>query len=258
MDTLMQPVETTPKQSSEQSPIEKSEVAEGLLAALRKPQSPNLKGFLLEDFFKACHVERVTLLPTYIHRIYILLDPISTVVLVAIVQQLLKQYNMDKNAKACVVSLNEALSYLESHSPIHPGKVADLLLKDKAKWLPLPLKLMDYTTRRIRFRELRFRELRAEYIQSHQRTSPLVRQVRFTAELPSPGSEYVTAPENIPSRSLSSESSNEWFVAPEVQGETVQRSKSVSGLLRSSTKDREVTDLSVVEPKEADEGKKGR
>ena len=80
MDTLMQPVETAP----EQPPMEKSEVAEGLLVSLRKPQSPNLKGFFLEDFFKACRVESLTSLPTYIHRIYILLDPISTVALIAI------------------------------------------------------------------------------------------------------------------------------------------------------------------------------
>jgi hypothetical protein len=46
---------------------------------------------------------------------------------------------------------------------------------------------------------------------------------------------YVNASESLQAigRSLSNESREEWFVAPEDPGESVQRSKSVSGLLRA-------------------------
>jgi hypothetical protein len=204
------------------STVEKSGGLEGLLSTLRQPQSPTLKSIALKEYFDRCLETGIVSLPSYIHRIYILLDPISTRALIHILQQINRHTSPE-----CLTALQSSLTYLQSKLPPDTNKLPIVKSHNESDWHTL-LPTNEHPTRRTRLHILR-----EQWLQSRQSPARLVRKVRFTDD--SPDEEFVNAPESLQAigRSLSNESREEWFVAPEDPGESVQRSKSVSGLLRA-------------------------
>jgi hypothetical protein len=216
-----------------QPTVERTGGIEGLLSRLRQPQSPNLKGRVLQEFFDACLDESIISLPSSIHRIYILLDPISTFTLLRLIQQQIERCQ-DSGKEDCLVALDASLSFLRSRSSIRPEKVSTLQSLNESDWRKKE-ETHDHPSRRTRLRKLR-----AEWIKTRQSAALLIRKVRFAVKDPeSPEEEFVTAPESMPSasRTSSSESREEWFVAPEVQGDVLERAKSVGGLLKDNKED---------------------
>ena len=219
---------------------------DGLLVTLRKSQSPNIRRTALHDFFDACLPDTMKQLPVYVHHIYILLDPISSIELIRLVEH---HADDDSNDSDLQDALSASLDYLCSKHEaftIQPGTLPTLKSLPETKWADFspPKDTAAYPTRR-----LRLRGLRAQWRQSHQSPTRLVRRVRFT-DIGSPDTEeeYVAAPETISrgemGRSLSAESREEWFLAPEEQGGTVERGKSVAALLREGKlKENAVVDI---------------
>jgi len=160
-----------------------------------------------------------------------LLDPISTLDLIHILET--HPSNDDKEIQPVIAT---ALTYLTSKRdsiPLRKGKLPPLRSLPETKWsnYTLAAPSTDQPTRRTRLRILR-----ASWRQSHQATpSQILRKVRFSD--PAEEDEFVTAPESMSApaplgRSSSSESKEEWFIAPEAAGGEVERAKSVAGLIR--------------------------
>lgn len=207
---------------------------------LRKFQSPNTRRKELHDFFDACLPETLKQLAVYIHHIYILLDPISTIELIRLLGERLESDGNDTDLQEAI---SASLKYLHSkHDSVtdRPGTLPNLKSLPETNWSVYapPDTVASYPSRR-----LRLRVLRAQWHQSHQSPARLFRKVRFS-DMGSPDTEeYVTAPETISrgemGRSLSSESRDEWFVAPEEQGGKVERTKSVSALIKDGNMEEE-------------------
>jgi hypothetical protein len=199
---------------------------DGLLSALREAKTPDKRRVVLRDFFDALPPETMNSLPDYIHHIYILIGPINTKYLIQILE--LHQPNYDEEVKSAITtSLSYLLTKRDSLS-FKKGILHTLKSLSTSNWTPVQT-ATDFPTRR-----LRLRILRKQWRESHTPPSTHVRKVRFTAT-PSTG-EFVTAPESFSrgslSRSESSESGDEWFIAPEELGGPVERGLSVAGLLR--------------------------
>ena len=201
---------------------------DGLLHRIREAPSPDLKRKALEDFFDAALVPTLTELPSYIHHIYILLDPVSTLDLIYILET---HPSDDEDVKSAIsTSLSFLLSKRDS-IPLRPSKLPPLRSLPESKWSTYspPTPLADQPTRRARLRILR-----AQWRKTQQAPSQTIRRVRFSD--PSEEDEFVTAPESFSrsslGRSSSAESREEWFVAPDESGGPVERAKSVAGLIR--------------------------
>jgi hypothetical protein len=150
-----------------------------------------------------------------------------------LVQQHIDKYQ-GSGKEDCLTALDASLSFLCSRSPNSLEKVSNLRSLDESDWRKKE-ETHDHPSRRSRLRKLR-----TEWIKTHQFPTPLIRRVRFAVEdTSSPEDEFVTAPESMPSasRTSSSESREEWFVAPEVQGAVLEHTKSVGGLLRDNKED---------------------
>jgi hypothetical protein len=128
-----------------------------------------------------------------------------------------------------------ALSYVTAKRnaiPFQRGSLPPLLGLADTKWSTYspPTPSSKQPTRRTRLRVLR-----AQWRKSHQSPSQIVRHVHFTD--PAEEELFYTAPETISrtgslARTSSSESRDEWYVAPETASEEVERTKSVAGLIR--------------------------
>jgi hypothetical protein len=205
------------------------------LSHLRDSRSPNLKRKVLHDFFDACLPETMKQLPVYIHHIYMLLDPVSTNDLIHLLEQHLDLSSFTSSDSDLHDAFNTSLSYLNSKREslaIRPGKLPSFTSLDESNWSVFE-PIEGFPTRRARLRILR-----AQWLKSRTSPSKLLRKVRFTIQPTiTEDSEFVTAPEEpwerrSSGRSSSTDSREEWFVAPEEQGGPVEPGKSVAGLLR--------------------------
>ena len=174
-------------------------------------------------------------LPIYIHHIYMLLDPVSTNDLIHLLEQQLDLSSVASSDSDFQEALNTSLSYLNSKREslaIRQGKLSSLMALDESNWSTIE-PIEGFPTRR-----LRLRILRAQWRKSRTSPTKLLRKVRFTMQpTVTEDSEFVTAPEEpwerrSSGRSSSTDSREEWFVAPEEQGGPVEPGKSVAGLLR--------------------------
>jgi hypothetical protein len=183
-------------------------------------------------------------LAVYIHHIYILLDPISTAELIRLLEE---RFDVDGNDSDLQDALSASLEYLYSKRDSltnREGTLPNLKSLPETKWSTYspPDKTSSHPSRR-----LRLRVLRAQWHKTHQPPARLFRKVRFS-DIGSPETEeeYVIAPETMSrgelGRSLSSESRDEWFVAPEEQGGKVAKTKSVAALLREGNIEEEAVE----------------
>lgn len=212
------------------------------MSHLRELQSPNLKRKALKQFFDACLLNTMKQLPDYIHHIYMLLDALSSMTLIHLVEQRLKIVQEDAYTDVHN-ALSTSLSYLTSKRgslALQPGNLARLLELPGTEWASLPKdskpkELQDQPSRR-----LRLRALRNEWRSSHQAPAKLLRKVHFPPHVENEPEEFFTAPETVSTiesleRASSSESREEWFTAPEAPDEAMEPSKSVAGLLKDGT-----------------------
>ena len=211
---------------------------EGLLSRLRESQLPNLKRKALKEFFDACLPATMKQLPDYIHHVYMLLDPLSTMDLIRLVEHYINSLtdNSDSELRAGLTSSLKYLTSKHESLAIQPGRLQSLLKIPEEQWSTPPSERPhDYPCRR-----LRLQTLRREWRQSHQNPAKLIRKVRFSVSATAETSgteEYVTAPETMPTResverTSSSESREEWHTAPDIPDELFERGKNVAGLLR--------------------------
>ena len=210
---------------------------DGLLHHLRYARTPEDRRKALEDFFDACLPITLKELPGRIHHIYMLLDPLSTLVL----YRLLEDRKGDDDEEI-VAAISLALSYLSSKRdtlPLQLGELPSLRTLPDTKWSTYIPPTSTSSTRRSRLRAMR-----AQWRQARSSPSQIVRKVRF-----SDGQEedvFVTAPETFSRfsvrRTPSSESKEEWFVAPEEEGGEVELAKSVGGLIREGKLKEEATE----------------
>ena len=170
-------------------------------------------------------------LPDQIHRIYMLLDPLSTLDLIHILETHTSQD--DPEMKTVISS---ALSYLTSKRdsiPLRRAILQPIRSLPETRWSTYtpPKPSPDQPTRRTRLRILR-----AQWRKSHQSPSQMIRKVHFSGPDPEDDEEFYNAPETMSrvslGRSSSSESREAWFIAPETTGGEVEPAKSVAGLIR--------------------------
>jgi hypothetical protein len=190
---------------------------------LRELQSPNLRREALQNFFDACLPETMKQLPNKIHRIYMLLDSISTIDLIRLLEhrkdKLLEDKDTDPEVLDAVISSLTFLNSKRESIAIRTGTLPALKLLPETEWVApsSSQKRLEQSTRRDRLRRLR-----AQWRQTRQSPSRLLRKVRFAQGSDSPDTEeYVTAPETMSSlskvKSSASDSSEVWFVARESQ-----------------------------------------
>ena len=205
---------------------------DGLLSVLRDTQSPNLRRKALSDFFDAVLPETLKQLPTYIHHIYILLDPISTITLLSLLTHALSLTPQDTDvhealttALTYLTTKHDCLASLQSNLPSLLEKSSDISPAGPEKQL---------TTRRHRLRQLR-----AEWRRTRAPPRTLVRKVRFAPTEGVGTEKWYLADEGTGGR-RGSEGKEEWFVAKEEQdGGELERGKSVRGLLREGMRRRQ-------------------
>jgi len=224
---------------------------DGLLIHLRAPPSPNLRRKLLKEFFDACLPKTLKQLSSYIRRIYMLIDPLSTMDLIRILESQLQTFESEEAPDTeLTTAIKTSLEYLNSKHEslaIRTGRLPPLKHLPEKDWSshsPSPI----IETLIPSSRRSRLRKLRTQWRQSAEPSiAKLVKKVRFQTKTAmiseanspeTPGTRYVDAPEEPPSlgavgRAISSDSGREeWFVAPESAGEKVEPAKSVGGLLR--------------------------
>ena len=90
---------------------------DGLLSVLRETKTPDKRRIALRDFFNAALPETIKSLPEYIHHIYILLDPISTIYLIQILER--QQPNYDEEVQSAITT---SLTYLHTKRDPSPSK----------------------------------------------------------------------------------------------------------------------------------------
>jgi len=204
---------------------------DGLLSILRDSPSPSLRRKALMDFFDAVLPETLKQLESYIHHIYILLDPISTTTLISLLQtQLTTSQDSDVTS-----SLTTSLTFLTSkHDALATTQhvLSDLLSVPDERWTP-PSNNDQLTTRRHRLRQLR-----AEWRRTKLAPGKLIRKVRFAHE--EGGTErWFAASEGVGGapvgRTRRSEceggrsEGEEWFEAMEEPGGKVERGGVLGG-----------------------------
>ena len=224
-----------------------------LLPHLRRTQTSNLRRNALKDFFGACLPDTLKQLSSYIQRIYMLLDPLSRMDLIRILESQLQSLNAEEHPDNNVASEIEAsLEYLNSRPEsldIRIGKLPPLKLLPENDWTSeTPISPSIETQHPLASRRTRLRKLRSQWRQSSEPISKLARKVRFqtttsdsVGDSPeTPASKYVDAPEEPPrlsdlGRAVSVESGrDEWFIAPESSEEKIAPARTVGGLLKMS------------------------
>ena len=84
---------------------------------MRETKTPDKRRIALQDFFNAALPETFKSLPEYIHHIYILLDPISTIYLIQILER--QQPNYDEEVQSAITT---SLTYLHTKRESFPLK----------------------------------------------------------------------------------------------------------------------------------------
>jgi hypothetical protein len=222
---------------------------DGLLQVMRSIQSPNLRRRELSQFFDAASPSTLSQFPNYIHRLYILLDPLTSTVLTRSLQRLQRTISSDPNLNQSAgldEALSQTLEYLYSKREnliLRPGKLEGVKSKMEMQWEDSSPRIEHFTTRRERFRVLR-----KHWWETHQPPTTFARRVRFveTSERVSGMDDkeedgedvFYTAQEEGSSSRVGSVDSwkDEWFVAPETEGEELVPGKSVGGLIRERMK----------------------
>ena len=203
---------------------------------MRSIPSPNLRRRQLSNFLDAALPSTLAKFPDYIHRLYMILDPLTITTLTTHLQRLKTSASsspdIDKSA-GLEDALSKTLEYLYSKREglvVRPGKLDTLPTQLEIQWESHFPRESHVPTRRERLRRLR-----KQWCETRAPPAILLRRVHFAGD-GGQEEEFYTAPEGSSggaSRKGSTDSSrDEWFVAPEELGGEVVPGKSVGGLIR--------------------------
>jgi len=234
----------TPKRKRNESGKEGEQVgkvADGglgeLLVLMRKTQSPNLRRRVLSQFLDAALPATLVKLPEYINHLWMTMDPLTATDLAKHLEAIKSTATSNasiEHSSSLVEALEQALEDIYSNPRYYPPTVWPL--RSDTLWEGVPTRKPVRVTRRERLRVLR-----KQWWDTHQAPAVLVRRVRFVPTLgdsvdageEDDGDVFYTATEGTISRSGSTDSSkDEWFVAPEEEGEELVRGRSVGGMVR--------------------------
>jgi hypothetical protein len=183
-----------------------------LFYKLRQPQTPNQRRNVLQVFFNNSPPEIISDLPNRLHRICMLLDPISIISLIHILE------SQSPSTPSTTAALSTSLSYLlskPSYKAVKLDNLRNILSLPSAKWSPSPTPPLPsgvHTSRRERLRVLR-----AQWYKAH--ATPHGKKVRFQPQV-SEG--YVTASEGASTKPEESVDSGveQWFSVSDDGDET--------------------------------------
>lgn len=215
-----------------------------LLTLMRKTQTPNLRRKVLSQFLDAALPDTLVKLPEYIQRLWMIMDTLTITDLAKHLEAMKSTAisNADlEQSSGLKEAIQQTLEYIYSKPHYYPPTVWPI--RSDRLWEVASARKQVRITRRERLRVLR-----KQWWDTHQSPAVLVRRVRFVPTLgdsvggaeEDDGDVFYTATEGTISRSGSTDSSkDEWFVAPQDEGEELVRGRSVGGLVREGVRLRE-------------------